>query len=362
MMKRNILPLLLICLLFVSACPAVRAEETPVFSSLQELKYYLDDETWFLKDEIEFSYTGALDDVLSKHENLHDLMYNYGAWKWEQQLNTGNRHVRLSNIEYLPGKRVVSAFSTIGEHILTGEEQRLLNKALDVSYEAYQNSQSDLDVARWLHDYLCHKVTYQEEDEGSLNDTAIGALLNGYAECDGYADAFYLLCRLSGIQVNYQRGYAGGTGEENRHIWNLISLNGKWYHADVTWDDKDSSAHPYAVGYRYYCCGSHLMDEHSWDSRLSSVSIEYSTDWNGYVYTCNVNGVGAYYDNLRDAAAYVDWCKDNGYDQAHVMVDGIYEDGVYFNEVMENLPIYGRWTTWAKPAVEYTCFDVLFFD
>ncbi len=357
-MKRY-LPVLLLACLLLALCPAAQAE---TFSSLQELKYYLDDETWYLRDKIEFDYTSALDSVFSDYENLHELMNNYGAWQWDQYRSTNSRHVRLENIRYLPGKRVVSAFSTIGEHILSAEEQQLLSKALDVVYEARQDSQNDLDMARWLHDYLCHRVTYQEDAERSANDTAIGALLNGRAECDGYADAFYLLCRLAGIQVNYQCGYSGSGSERGRHLWNIISLNGKWYHADVTWDDKDSAEFPYAVGYRYYQCGSHLMDEHTWDGSLTSAPIEYATDWNLFIYTCNVHGVGAYYENIRDAAQYVSWCKSNGYDQAHVMVNGVYQDGIYFNEVMENLPIYGYWTTWTRLAADYTCFDVVFRD
>ena len=72
-------------------------------------------------------------------------------------------------------------------------------------------------------------------DEG---DGCIGALLNGQADCDGYADAMFLVGRLAGLNVRRQYGDSangGVSGWFTTHMWNLIELDGSWRMMDVTW-------------------------------------------------------------------------------------------------------------------------------
>ena len=63
--------------------------------------------------------------------------------------------------------------------------------------------------------------------------TVYGALVKGKAVCDGYARAMQLLCGQAGLQSRLVNGSSKGTA----HIWNLIRLDGKWYHFDATWMD-----------------------------------------------------------------------------------------------------------------------------
>lgn len=54
--------------------------------------------------------------------------------------------------------------------------------------------------------------------------------------------------------------------------------------------------------------------------------------------------------------------KNYNYDSLHIMVDGNYDDGKHFNDVLSDAGLRGRWTTWAKKMGEYTCFDILFLE
>ena len=93
---------------------------------------------------------------------------------------------------------------------------------------------SEYERVKAFHDYLVNNTTY-----GGTNNrmfTAGGALVDGYAVCDGYAMAFDLLCYLSGIECVRVTGYAGES-----HAWNKVRVNGSWYNIDVTWDDPVSS-------------------------------------------------------------------------------------------------------------------------
>lgn len=87
-----------------------------------------------------------------------------------------------------------------------------------------------------LHDYLILNCKYDYENlkAGTLPDsahTAYGALVNGKAVCDGYTEAFLYLMNKIGVPCRIVRSKA------MNHTWNVVQLDGKWYHVDVTYDD-----------------------------------------------------------------------------------------------------------------------------
>ncbi len=91
-----------------------------------------------------------------------------------------------------------------------------------------------------IHDILCEKISYNNAQKPPpLAYTAYGALVNGDAVCEGYTRAMQLLLYEFGINSTPVTGYARGP-----HMWNLVELDGRWYHLDVTWNDSD-------LGYRH---------------------------------------------------------------------------------------------------------------
>lgn len=87
-----------------------------------------------------------------------------------------------------------------------------------------------------IYSWICEKVKY---DNGNLNDeaytlkyTAYAALVNKTAVCQGYAVLLYRLALMAGIETRVVTGTANGGG----HAWNIVKLDGKWYHVDATWD------------------------------------------------------------------------------------------------------------------------------
>ena len=87
-----------------------------------------------------------------------------------------------------------------------------------------------------IHDRIVGLVRYHTRDGRETMPrytTALGVLLDGRANCQGYADAFYMLGRMCGLKVDFMAGTAAGGG----HTWNAIELDGKSYVVDATWDD-----------------------------------------------------------------------------------------------------------------------------
>lgn len=82
--------------------------------------------------------------------------------------------------------------------------------------------------------WLCRNVRYAHTAPGQKGYDrlvcAAGALLDGQANCQGFADALYLLCRLCGIECEYRVG----RGERRWHVWNAVRLDGHWQDADAS--------------------------------------------------------------------------------------------------------------------------------
>lgn len=106
-----------------------------------------------------------------------------------------------------------------------------------------RNAESDFEKALLLHDFLVLNVVYDKDNLNSvlrtgepsnpLAHTAYGALVSGLAVCDGYARAYMHLLRQVGIENRYAEGRMSGSA----HIWNVINIDGSWYHVDVTAND-----------------------------------------------------------------------------------------------------------------------------
>ena len=110
---------------------------------------------------------------------------------------------------------------------------------------------NDSDKALFVHDYLVNTVTYDlpgsKSDDFDLCYTAYGALEDHSAVCQGYACAYSYLMHLMDIDCKVVGGEAKVSGvdkllvmlslKDNGHAWNYITLDGKNYWTDVTWDD-----------------------------------------------------------------------------------------------------------------------------
>ena len=105
-----------------------------------------------------------------------------------------------------------------------------------------------------IHDYVTSSTTYMSDTEGALFCySAYGALVDGKAVCEGYAEAFKLLCDRNGIDCVLVRGNAVTSSGEAAHLWNYVRMDdGKWYAVDATWND----AGDLTGRYGYFLIGS----------------------------------------------------------------------------------------------------------
>ncbi|QHW30886.1 hypothetical protein GZH47_08485 [Paenibacillus rhizovicinus] len=84
--------------------------------------------------------------------------------------------------------------------------------------------------ARAIHDWIVTHVAY---DTNLEHYTAYDALTSGTAVCQGYSLLAFRMLELAGFETRIVEGSV----DSGSHVWNLVKVNGRWYHMDATWDD-----------------------------------------------------------------------------------------------------------------------------
>ncbi len=83
-----------------------------------------------------------------------------------------------------------------------------------------------------LHDLLIRLIAY-DPDASQAHNRVDSALLQHVSLCQGYAQTYQLIGQKLGYDIRLISGEVDGEG----HAWNLVCLNGVFYHVDVTHDD-----------------------------------------------------------------------------------------------------------------------------
>lgn len=91
---------------------------------------------------------------------------------------------------------------------------------------------TDWQKAVLVHDYIILHTAYDEE---LLKNTGYDCLVNGTTACYGYAMLYMDVMNRQGIPC--QIVVSHDTGDGYGHAWNVVQLDGQWYHVDLTWDD-----------------------------------------------------------------------------------------------------------------------------
>ncbi len=150
-------------------------------------------------------------------------------------------HLETSQFEYC---RVGSYISIRTNSIYSQEQYRaiyekLIERVRKITHEARQHS-TKIEQLRFLHHYLAENIEYNNQADNIRvrreAHTIVGALLNSSCVCDGYARAFRLLCDQLHISCIVALGESSINGSKGPHAWNIVKLDGRVYHVDVTWD------------------------------------------------------------------------------------------------------------------------------
>ncbi|MBQ3182601.1 MAG: hypothetical protein IJB24_06785 [Clostridia bacterium] len=109
------------------------------------------------------------------------------------------------------------------------------NSAIERAMEFVLPSMTDYEKEIAINDWLLDNCCYALGERNALSSTSYGALVRGQAYCDGYAYAAKQLLNKAYIDALVVYGEADGA----EHVWNMVEIEGQYYHLDVMWNDAD---------------------------------------------------------------------------------------------------------------------------
>lgn len=240
--------------------------ETYIMEALQQFQTRIDVSAYRIsRAEAGAAYFQVLNDNPS-------LFYVEGAVKWSYDSN--GMVTSYHSIRYRDTPANIK------------RQQEELEQAAAQALSWVDDSMSQMEQALAIHDYLILNCEYDEQrrQNGTLpaySHSAYGALVSRFAVCDGYSHAFsYILEDKLGIPCELV------TSDSMNHAWNLVSIDGAWYHVDVTWDDPlwDCIGR---VGHKYFLLSDKVMSDSShghanWSAGHTAVSDTYKQSfWTG---------------------------------------------------------------------------------
>lgn len=135
-------------------------------------------------------------------------------------------------------------------------------KAKEVVANITSSSMSQFEKERAIHDWIINNVRY-----GNSQYIPCDALLSHSGNCESYAALAQKMFNIAGIKSIIVEGTANnGTGTGNvGHAWNMVYIDKKWYHVDVTWDDSIFGEN--SLEYDYFnITDSQIGKDHTWDT------------------------------------------------------------------------------------------------
>ena len=111
---------------------------------------------------------------------------------------------------------------------------------------------SEQEKLLYIHDFICQNV-YYDKLKKAYSHEIIGPLGQGVGVCEGIAKSVKILCDALGIWCIIALSEANPEqGIKYRHAWNVVRVNGKYYHLDATFDNSLGKKLN-LIRYDYFC-------------------------------------------------------------------------------------------------------------
>ncbi|MFD0696193.1 S-layer homology domain-containing protein [Paenibacillus sp. GCM10027628] len=127
---------------------------------------------------------------------------------------------------------------------------------------------NDFEKEKAVHDYVISHLAY---DQTLVEHSAYGGLTKGTTVCQGYALLTYRLLDEAGIPNKIVEGQAGG----QLHTWNLVKLDGNWYHLDTTWDDPVPDVKGRLTYHYFNLTDDQMRQDHTWTGTYPAASQDF---------------------------------------------------------------------------------------
>ncbi len=202
------------------------------------------------------SYLITVDDIMG----LFSAVQKYYPSEYSIMSKTDFSYKAIVN----PTKRIVTSlrFYYDSEVSLSVYQKRVRDLQIEIDkIVAMTEGMSDFEKILFVHDYIVLNCEYDYDLLEMLNNqggrldgeirseryTEYSVLVNGTGICGSYALAYRAVLNAAGVECLYL------SSAEMNHAWNLVKIDGNWYHCDLTWDDTGyGNDYHYGIAERTY--------------------------------------------------------------------------------------------------------------
>jgi len=258
---------------------------------------------------ISSSYGITEEELLAMYPDL--LNHNYQFFYVKSNCSYG----------YNPSSGIIT--NIYPSYYMTGEEadeaREKMDTAIEKALRGAEDSWSDMEKVLYVNDYLARNCEYDTEFSGDMMYSAYGALVDKKAVCQGYALAYMALAEKLGVSCELV------TSNSLNHAWNVVYVNGSYYHEDVTWNDPTAdllgrAKHQYLMKSSEYFqtdTGKHAASDWVFGGDLTSAD-ESDTAYDSYFWDDSNTGFeyidGIWY-GLVDSTIYSYICSGSDFTQ-----------------------------------------------
>jgi transglutaminase/protease-like cytokinesis protein 3 len=166
---------------------------------------------------------------------------------------------------------------------------------IEKAMESYTNgleNKSNFEKELYIHDNVAKNVKYYSDttvisDVPEQYHSIYGAFIEKQAVCDGFAKAMQILLD----KVNIENIFITGVIDEVPHAWNMVNLDNKWYHLDLTADKyvKEENGTSKIIAHTYFnvtddvILKSHAIDNKENNPIANSIDYSFYNKTNSYI-------------------------------------------------------------------------------
>lgn len=221
------------------------------------------------------------------------------------------------------------------------ENIKNMKKQFDKSFnkslkECFNDDMTDFEKMLSAHDYIILNTKYDFDTYNGIENidsfNAYGALVKRNAVCAGYTALYSALLKHEGIEVRYIES------DGMNHAWNMVNLDGKWYHVDTTWDDPgfletdDKDMEGY-VGHNFFLLSDTVISDSKHNHYGWITDVPSATD-DSYS--------NSYYEDITTGMFYYDgrWYYGKNYFSGGNLVSNVFDGSDEKNIDIGDLKVY----------------------
>lgn len=274
---------------------------TSIPSNPAELKNSMKKELEAFKAQINISYEGIISSEAVR-EIIRDI-YTDGSYIGGAIKTITPRVNKLGDSSEI----ILSA-----QYYNTKKEEAFIDSQVKkIIKDIIKPGMSDFQKVKAVNDYIVNNTSYSTETEKTPH-SAYAALVENKAVCQGYALLTYRFLDALDIENYYLIGDSLGSNGWGLHAWNLVRLDGKYYHLDTTKNDPLVVDGNHILSYRYFLLSdkkigeTHRVQRDIFPQATDSKYEVLSNAYNPYEYKNQL-----YFGNLNDGEKLYKISLDN---------------------------------------------------